>query len=303
MHAVGKRLLNAFLEKHGYPPRLAPTTKVEKQVRGLDILVLVDGDIALLIEDKVHSGEHSNQLVRYKSVIGTQHCDRSLLPIYTKTGNQSSYFGVKEAGYVPFMRSDFLFALRPALRETHNAVVLDFLANLETHDAKVNLFLSAPFSKWKKEWFAWVGLYEWLQESVEDEDFYWDYVSNPRGGFLGAWWHFQDWREGCSIYLQIEQEKLCFKIGTEDHHSDEDRWRLRNAFEETLRHHPAAVKLGLEKSPGRRGKYMTVAYVDVDRWMARDVEDVLDKERTLDYLSQAAALIGMLASVSRDVSV
>lgn len=74
-------------------------------------------------------------------------------------------------------------------------------------DARVNSFRSLPEKEWG--WDAWQGFYKELESRVDIDS--WSYIANPAGGFLGAWWHFVE--EGdCTMYLQFEQGKLCFKI-------------------------------------------------------------------------------------------
>ena len=53
----------------------------------------------------------------------------------------------------------------------------------------------------------------------------WAYVSNPRGGFIGFWWHWKT-DANCKQYIQLEHEKLCFKIEVENKN---ERTELRDA--------------------------------------------------------------------------
>ena len=69
LNRIGERLLNAMLDKHGVQPRHGMKVDVKQQIEGLDILALVDGDLAVLIEDKIHSSQHSNQLDKYTAGI------------------------------------------------------------------------------------------------------------------------------------------------------------------------------------------------------------------------------------------
>lgn len=262
---------------------------------GLDILVLIDDDLALLIEDKITSYEHNDQLLRYKSAIAERYGTRKLIGVYAKTGDQSSFHAVRQSGFVPFLRGDFLDVLRPAREETGNAIVLDFLDRLEHMDECARMFLTSPYSYWRTSGAAWSGFYEWLKSVLADCDFDWNYVPNPRGGFVGAWWHFRNWR-GCSLYLQVEEEKLCIKLGTEDTHSEEQRRLSRDFVENVIFQHPLAKQLDLK--PSRRlGKYMTVACVRSKPWLTLDSDGVLCCEATLQTLKMAAMLLDQIAGV------
>ena len=44
------------------PPKVYKDVEIHPQYEGIDILALVNDDIALLIEDKIDSCEHSGQL-------------------------------------------------------------------------------------------------------------------------------------------------------------------------------------------------------------------------------------------------
>ena len=49
----------------------AEVTKLEvkKQFQAIDIVVLINDDVALIIEDKVHTENHSDQLRRYRKLV------------------------------------------------------------------------------------------------------------------------------------------------------------------------------------------------------------------------------------------
>ena len=121
-----------------------------------------------------------------------------------------------------------------------------------------------PVNKWG--WYAWQGFYKELEQKLSLTA--WDYVSNPAGGFLGAWWHFTKILEG-EMYLQFEESKLCFKVyydGDGDH--SEFRWKWHNKLILTAESmgHPEIVK------PARfgAGYYMTIAVVESDHLFGTD---------------------------------
>ena len=77
-----------------------------------------------------------------------------------------------------------------------------------------------------------MGFYKRLQRELSSDSIEWDYVANASGGFLGAWWHSKSW-EGQTVYLQIEQGPLCFKIGVNQ--ADGSRTALRERWRERLK--------------------------------------------------------------------
>ena len=76
---------------------------------------------------------------------------------------------------------------------------------------------------------------------------------------MGAWWHFRE-KDDCTMYLQFEQGKLCFKISYE---GEGDGSKVRN------REHVKLMELAKGRFPEIRrperfgtGTYMTIAVVD-----------------------------------------
>ena len=52
------------------------------------------------------------------------------------------------------------------------------------------------------------GFYSKLQDmNIIGE---WGYVSNPRGGFMGFWWHWKT-DANCKQYIQLEHENLPYQ--------------------------------------------------------------------------------------------
>jgi hypothetical protein len=196
---------------------------------------------------------------------------------------------VQKAGYATFLRQDFLDILRSA--GSKNPIVRSFLAHLEAHDAEINKYLTSPYVLWKDSAFAWIGLYEWLQSALGEPEFNWDYVANPRGGFMGAWWHFTGFSRNSTVYLQIEQGRLCFKLGTEKEHDDDERAALREEWRRMIEANPEAAAYGVRPARRSLGQYMTIATADEACWLKLDAAGVLDKTSTIERLSRAADLI------------
>jgi hypothetical protein len=98
------KFLNALLSKHSVPPIDAPRVMVHTQVGGADIVAVVDGRFALLIEDKADAAEHGDQLQRYKKIVSRLFPDCKMLPTFLKTGDQSRYDKVeKRSPGTPFL--------------------------------------------------------------------------------------------------------------------------------------------------------------------------------------------------------
>lgn len=293
LHRMGREFLGAMFSKHGLSLSKSVSVDIRQQMGGLDILVLVDDIYAVLIEDKINSNEHGNQLQNYLESTRIAHPNRKLLPIFAKTGDQSIYLKVIASGYQPFLRNDFLAALGKSDGVVHDAIFRDFLSTLKERDQRCNAYQQKPFHDWQANGDAWSGLYEHLQKLRADDSFAWKYVPNGSGGFMGAWWHFRDWG-GSEVYLQIEEGLLCFKICPPLGVAKE-RANWRNAWHKHLLASSQTVELGL-KRPDRfgNGECMTAAIIPRERWMKLNDAGYLEIDAMLDVLKKAEALIDFL---------
>jgi hypothetical protein len=108
LHGLGIAFLSAIFAKCGQKLDLPTAVKVHRQFNAVDVLALVRESHAVLIEDKTDTAEHSNQLARYMAQIQRRFPDRTILPIYLKTGEQSIFATVARAGWQLFLRSELL---------------------------------------------------------------------------------------------------------------------------------------------------------------------------------------------------
>ncbi|OHV18251.1 hypothetical protein BK022_00325 [Methylorubrum extorquens] len=264
---------------------------VHRQHNYVDILVEVGDDLILLIEDKIHAGIHGDQLKRYKDRVAEAFPGRHIAPIFLKTSDQSRYDKVDQAGFKRVGRDKLLSFLRPACAKTDHPILHDFVAVLVEMETAVQSFRSVPPTAWAGSW-PWIGLYTRLQAEFDDLD--WDYVSNPSGGFLGAWWNRRSWTNpetgrAHNVYLQIEQGPACFKIAVED---GADKVGPRDAWRSTLIN--MAERNEKTIRPPRRlasGTWMTVARLEPDDWMKLGTNGLLDLEATISCLRAAMELV------------
>ncbi|OFC81345.1 hypothetical protein FORC10_2747 [Bacillus cereus] len=177
------------LHKKTFPAAIKEI-KITKQFKGLDILIEINGNQAILIEDKTYTKEHSNQLKRYYEEVAKlkryNECD--LLPIYYKIGNQSDYSAVIDAKYVLLIREQMLeFSQENIDRGVQDQIFLDYYLYLRELDQKYDSYKILPLSEWKGE--TWEGFYEELkQRGIKGQ---YGHVDNPNGGFYAFWWNEQ----------------------------------------------------------------------------------------------------------------
>jgi len=293
LHAAGLNLLNSLLKLHGEAPLEKPSITIHKQLYHVDIVVEVNQDLVLMVEDKVHATEHAAQLT-YLSNIVREYPNRKVLQVFLKTGDQCDYSNVENAGYLCFLRAQFLSVLDEGLElgVTH-PIYTDFRDYLWEREASVEAFRQMRTVDWPKGSASWIGFFKALKNAKPALE--WGYVPNQSGGFWAAWWHRTEWN-GQKVYLQIEEKQLCFKIETED---GANRSQMRDIWKDVLLDEAEASNTLRVSRPNRlgHGRWMTVAMSEQCDWMLAYPDGLLDIEGTLARLSLAENLVS--ASVTR----
>jgi hypothetical protein len=290
LHALGLQFLATLLDVHGRPTPDISSLEVRRQYKGIDVLLIINSRLAICIEDKVGSTEHSNQLARYiEGLAADGFAPEDIAPVYVQTFEQGTYAAVKAAGYAPLPRKRLLAILGPYARTPGaNAIARDFNDRLMHVDREVESFRNQPLAQWT--WLAWQGFYGELQAKLLDGE--WGYVANPVGGFQGYWWHVKR-APGCEQYLQLEEGALCFKIWVEQPENRtnlRDRWHTR-LLEEGRKH-------GLNVVRPRRlgfGQTMTVAVLETD-YRVTNEEGCLDVDATVARLREAEMVLDEAAA-------
>jgi hypothetical protein len=282
LHVTATAFLDRLLEVGSVPPPAGyRSIEVRRQWKDIDVLLVVNGDTAIIIEDKTDTKDHSGQLERYRKAVAGEFPESRIAAVYLKTGDQGNYRSVDEAGYGRFLRRDFLDILdRGEQAGVKNDIFADFLRHLRAVEAAVQSFSIAPLGDWNKDWSRWKGFFLVLQERLGEGD--WKYVANPSGGFMGFWWH---WRG--DKYLQLENEKLCFKIMVPEEAQQTAKWR---EWHKALMGENGACGVEIKKPVRRDGRWMTVAVLDGD-YRRPGAEGRLDLDRTLETLRKAEALM------------
>ena len=236
LRQLGCDFIGAMLAKHD--KTLAgdvENVQLFRQDKGIDVLACVQDEggrqHVFLIEDKTDTGDHSNQLQRYRDAVRRgQTCLGHVpehWPIYLKTGNQSLHKArqlERETGYRVFDRADFLAVLNRY--QGTDSIAMQFRAHLQSLEDDFNGWNDwTPEDRRNWSWAAWQGFYRALEDMFQgrDGEMDWGYV-NPRSGdgFLGFWWFpFPD--SDLPTYLQLEtkpsdpsRQRLCFKVEPKD---------------------------------------------------------------------------------------
>ena len=199
-----------------------------RQWNNIDIWAEINDEYFIGIEDKTNTGEHSEQLERYKEIATNQYKDKyhKLVFVYLKTGNESitTLRKVIEKEYSIVNRKAILNVLNQ--RQVDNEIFVDYKEYLTTIENQTNSY--NKFENITSDWKAGEGFFLKLQEenlkrflpkNIKDwvsQIGDWRYVPNQTGGFLGFWYHWNGIEE-CCIYIQIENAfdfgiKLILKV-------------------------------------------------------------------------------------------
>lgn len=261
--------------------------EVRKQIGNIDILCIIDDNKVILIEDKVHTKNHGNQLERYLENQLKNYSRENIFPVYFKTGDQSNYKAIEKIGYKPFLRNDFLEVLKFGIDSgIQNEIFVDFFHHLREIENSVQSFLNLPVSEW--HWDSWKGFYTLLQKELGDGE--WDYIPQMNGGFLGFWWNY-NWKSltdeiGYDYYLQLEHNKFCFKLSPEKReHAELTRSHYRNLL------YPKAKEHGIEiYQNGRIGQWMTAAALSTP-YLIENENGFLDIDATVENIRKIQKMV------------
>jgi len=286
LHRVARTFLDAlFVAADMGPPDSDARVIVHRQLKAADVVAEVGEDRVLIIEDKTTTENHSDQLDRYRKILGEVYKDRRLVCVYLKTGDQSSYMDVKSKDWAVFARADLLGVLRQGRDITHD-VFIDFLMHLERVEARVNRYQTVLPCQWTRRDPAYRGLYLALQAARVPGD--WKFVNNAAGGFHAFWWGGNK-VDGGELYLQLEEHDLVVKVGVpakERRRELRDRWckRVTEGLDEFRR----PRRLGY-------GRWMTVATYDGD-YRVLGEDGLLDLDATVAHLASTATSLAALAT-------
>lgn len=287
LNRLATSVLALFFKKAGnsLPSRIDKIV-VKRQANNIDVLCIINDTYCVLIEDKVGSLQHSDQLIRYKQFMLNGHVqtftEDKIIPIYLQTHDQSNYKAVLKDGFYPVTRKDLLDLFNSernaALQESD--IYSDYHNHLQSIEEAVQSFKSKPVNEWKKR--AWIGFFQHLQSYLGEGN--WGYVANPSGGFMGFWGLGHRVENNIDIYLQIEQEKICFKMSVPD---KERRSKIRNEFYKLFKIEASDFDLKVTK-PKRfgSGRHMTFAVLDTDIFDGKSSIDLQQVDRLMNEVQK-----------------
>ncbi|WP_159473667.1 PD-(D/E)XK nuclease family protein [Dyadobacter sp. 3J3] len=301
LHACGQDFVKQLISKQ-YNDSISSIIIVEagRQFKNIDVwakIYTLNGNYYLIIEDKIFTTEHSDQLLKYKK-LGEEYAENNnFIPvfIYLKTGSESAVsmdlIILKEFNL--FKRQDFFDLLEKHKNITNN-IFTDYRNRLSTLHSSYQAFQIEQIGSWDKNPNCWIGFYQFLETQFSDLN--WSFVNRRDGsGFWNAYFipAINDRWYGHSVYLQIEQGKLCFKINTSGSEKDRVKLRyLRNELGKIIIEKAAMLEISeiqKPKYPGT-GEAMTVAVIEIDGWLGEN-DSIIDKEAVVIGLEKYKAFL------------
>lgn len=176
MHALGTALLGALVTSHpdrrDWSPEKVTSVEVATQEKRVDVRAHIraeDERIFLIVEDKIHAGEHGRQIQRYVEQARKTYDASEIVPVYVKTGNESPNHRADrlsmECGI--FLRDDLLAVLdeHPG---TGNRIVDDLRDNWRAFDDHTRSFRDTLPAEW--DWQQYQGYLLELEKRLGELD-------------------------------------------------------------------------------------------------------------------------------------
>jgi hypothetical protein len=276
LQAVAESFLRELISLQADVPDTIERVDAGRQWENIDVWAEVNKSHLVIIEDKVGTGQHSDQLSRYRAT-GEKWCQErgcKLVCVYIKTHSDSALnlVTVERQGFAVLNRKRLLDLLNA--HEVQSDIYMDFRERLQELERLESSFDQKKVAAWDGN--DWKGLYQAIEQRRSVVN--WGYVNNPAGGFWNLVLNWFD-HDGVCPYMQIEQGNLCFKVGeVYDSHRD-----TRERFHSLLMA-AAHPNMGLLR-PGRfgSGTYMTVAVVPRHVWLGAD-DEIIDINSVLARL-------------------
>ena len=269
------------------------TIEVKKQWKNIDVSLIINNEILIVIEDKKGTKVHSNQLERYANKVKNKY--NKILLIYYKMLEQGSYKKVHDAGYRVFSRKEMINVLQTYVSDTKsekNNIVHDYFNHLRELDNEIVSFKTKSSEDWKK--LQWIGFYTELQKEISAN---WGIVSNAKGGFLGFDWGYRKLDfDGVDFeqYLQLEEEKLVFKIHVKD---ETKRRQIRDKYRKSFLKYANNNNLSVQKY-GKTGKTMSIGKLK-SNYIICNNQGQIDIPKTLDNIKYITNLMNKFSLSER----
>ena len=319
-----KSLANDFIEKVSGEKLGDRKVNIKRQYQKIDVLLEIQNktefitkgdktnpvvDMYVIIEDKVGTGLHSNQIERYRELISEKNKNinegKALIKtVYYKIYDEDNTERLKENGVnVIFEREKILELFERYKDNIKDSIFRNYYEYLSNIETDVKSYKEKNLEDWNSN--CYIGFFKKLKNEGSclehadgrKKDCSWGYVNNSSGGFMGMWWFPLSENEvnkltetsDEDIYLQIEQYNqeniVAIKysvpkgnINNKELSKEDFEKKVKIASEKRKE---IFSKLenevpNFQKKYFRAGQYMTVGYLEF-----KDVKDCKNKIRIL----------------------
>ncbi|WP_315288598.1 PD-(D/E)XK nuclease family protein [Leptotrichia massiliensis] len=228
-----KVLATDFIEKMLGEKLEDRKVNIKRQYQKIDVLLEIQNktefitninpivDMYVIIEDKVGTCLHGNQIGEYRKLISEKNkSEAQIKTVYYKTYDEDNMENLKENGVnVIFGREKILELFGRYEDNIKNSIFRNYYDYLSNIKADVDSYVEKNLEDWNSN--CYIGFFKELKNERSclehadgrKKDCSWGYVNNPSGGFMGMWW-FPLSEEKINkltetsdedIYLQIEQ--------------------------------------------------------------------------------------------------
>ena len=308
LHELGRAMLRALVRTWNETELPAVTSlEVETQVDRIDVLARINDEDedgwVLLVEDKVETDEHSNQIERYIDTAEKKYPGRKIVPVYMKTGNASKGNLPSESKCGRFMRLDLLAVLNEFL-DTGDTIIDNFRTHLGNWEKETNSYRDLDVSKWTYR--ACEGFYMDLENRFLEAGVNvlgWGYAANQKGGvryfaFLNkkiAWVPDETW-----VYLQVERIEDATRLVVRLHGkgwSEKIRAPIMRVVLERLENQSErSGDIKIEKAGRFRGG-KTAAVAEIAGCPVLTSANIVDFEETVNRLRSAQEFVAKVAEM------
>lgn len=321
LHAAAQTFIRALLDKQS--DWTISTVECIRQKDHIDVLAIINNNIALIIEDKTNTGAHDEQLQRYSSTVREKYTRCTELHcVYYKSGNESFYTLNKlEKEYLQYikensseqfkiffkkmLRKDTLDILNLEAFSTSNAIFVDYIKNLRKIQTWSDSYKDGKVvGLWGNT--AWQGFYMALEDVInanfnkdktEDAKIFCKWDSKSKGSWENdknkeiSIWEFDMPKlsiiedGSISIYLHLELRELSL-IAHCTSNVCPKKFKNLGELNEQLKN----IGLKIKKGGFRKAKNSTLAsikklngYNIIPRTKTVDIEYVLETLSQLQY--------------------
>jgi len=269
-HNIGKKLLNAFFDKHSITIPRYNSIVIKKQEHQIDVLCIINDTYYIIIEDKTNTSEHDNQLHRYFNVISKKDIpEENILCIYYKSGEEYNLDILGQ--YKLFSKNDILNVLNI---ETKNQILIEYTKHIEKL-YELSDYKNLNIEKWEID--TWICFVRNLKENISNLNMGKN-ITHGKGVNKGIYFNYTIINQiGYYLRISFDTNQIEFKMESEGAPLSKE---LGLKYLKLINKNKSVIQTTLRSNAL---KTMTVAKTDS---FLIENNGLLDYEQTINYLQE-----------------